>query len=101
VEWPQIAGAKVIIETSFVDRMVEPSQGSHFFHNITSHQIGYLTIRGADRTVDDFVDFEWLDGQPARTETPEVRHVRLDEPFVACLDGRRGRAIILKPGRVG
>jgi DNA-binding NarL/FixJ family response regulator len=98
VEWPQIAGARLIVETSFRDRAVEPSQGSHFFHNITSLHIGYLTVRATDR--DDpgsFVDLAWLDGKDAQHENALVRHVRFDRPVVAYLDGKTGRAVVLKP----
>jgi DNA-binding NarL/FixJ family response regulator len=98
VEWSQIAGARVIIETSFTDRSVEPSQGSHFFHNITSHQIGYLTIaRPGTGPEDNFIDFEWLERHPAIHEDRDIRHVRFEEPLVTYLDGRSGKATILKP----
>ena len=93
VDASQIAGARVIVETPFRDRHVEPSQGSHFFHNITSLRIGYVSV--ADGT--DFLDRDWLLRQPTAGETVEVRHVRLAEPARAVLDGRAGRAVLLKP----
>ncbi|MFC1611021.1 PEP/pyruvate-binding domain-containing protein [Myxococcota bacterium] len=101
VEWKQISGARIIAETKLEDREVEPSQGTHFFQNITSLGIGYLTLTRIDRRGDpnqSFVDFDWLDSQPAANETPAVRHVHLDSPILTYLDGRQGAATILKPG---
>jgi hypothetical protein len=100
VKWAQIAGARVIVEASFKDREVEPSQGAHFFHNVTSFRIGYLTLHGADRPAAEgerAFDFAWLARQPTAHETAEVRHVRLEKPLTILLDGRKSRATILKP----
>jgi CheY-like chemotaxis protein len=101
VKWSQIAGAKVIVETSFADRVVEPSQGAHFFHNVTSFRIGYLTIADAERLTEDerLMDEAWLASQKIESETSEVRHVALDEPIRVLLDGRRSRGAIVKPAR--
>jgi hypothetical protein len=96
VEWSQIAGARVIVETMFSDRAVEPSQGSHFFHNIASLQIGYLTVDPKDGA---FLDTAWLEAQPARFESERVRHIRLERPLSAYIDGRSGNAAVLKPQR--
>ncbi len=98
VSWSQISGVRTIIETSFHNRVVEPSQGTHFFHNITSFGIGYLTLMTHDVTEGDgFLDRAWLDSQPAFAETDATRHVRLDQPLRIHLDGRAGKATILKP----
>lgn len=98
VTWAQISGAKIIIEASPVGYHVDPSQGSHFFHNITSLGIGYLTIRpggvpqpGADT---EFIDWDWLETQPVVRETEHLRHVRIDRALTALIDGRRGRGVI-------
>jgi CheY-like chemotaxis protein len=92
VEWRQIAGARVILETELADVPSTPSEGTHFFHNITSSGIGYLTVqRGGGR-----VDFEWLAAQPARTETRFLRHLRLERPLDIRIDGRSGRGVVLK-----
>jgi CheY-like chemotaxis protein len=94
VEWWQIAGARVIVETELDDVPVTPSEGTHFFQNITSFGIGYLTVsRDAARG---FVDFDWLGAQPALAETRCLRHVRLDQPLDVRIDGRSQRAVILK-----
>jgi hypothetical protein len=100
VKWAQIAGAKVIVETPFQDREVEPSQGAHFFHNVTSFRIGYLMLSNLDGSGfgdRGSCDLEWLQRQPALFETKEVRHVRLERPLRVLLDGKRGKAAILKP----
>ncbi|MBI5542575.1 MAG: hypothetical protein HY901_01705, partial [Deltaproteobacteria bacterium] len=101
VKWAQIAGAKVIVETPFGEREVEPSQGAHFFHNVTSFRIGYLTLCNLDHrdTAHKRVcDLEWLQKQTPFAESADVRHVRLEKPIRVLLDGKRGAATILKPG---
>lgn len=100
VKWAQIAGAKAIVETDFKDRQVEPSQGTHFFHNVTSFRIGYLTLSNIDRhaTAEQRrIDASWLAAQPTASETAEVRHIRLERPLRILLDGRKSTAVILKP----
>ncbi len=94
VQWSQINGAKVIIEASPEGYYVEPSQGSHFFQNITSLRMGYLTVPPAH--ADSFIDWDWLDSCEA-TETEFLRHVRLSSSLEVRLDGRRPRGVILKP----
>ena len=99
VQWRQISSAKVMVETDFNDRKVEPSQGSHFFHNITSFQIGYLTLTNistADEDNEACLDKAWLDSLPAQQETQFVRHVRVSPPIHVLIDGLSGRATILK-----
>jgi DNA-binding NarL/FixJ family response regulator len=99
VEWSQIAGARIIVETAFGDRSVDPSQGTHFFHNVTSKQIGYLTLSSFPQriTADNFIDLQWLDRQPEARSMPGVRHVHLERPLIAYLDGRKNVATLLKP----
>ena len=100
VKWAQIAGARVIVETSFRDRSVEPSQGAHFFHNVTSFHLGYLTLFGGGKAGGAgarFLDAAWLREQPTHAETAGVRHVRLERPLRVYLDGRHGTATVLKP----
>jgi len=101
VRWAQVSNAKVIVEASPKDYAVEPSQGTHFFHNIAAHNVGYLTLPpGADKSDperDLYMDWEWLDKQPAFQETDYLRHVRLESPLTVVLDGRKGRAVVVKP----
>jgi CheY-like chemotaxis protein len=96
VTWDQVAGARVIVEAGLRDLQVEPSQGSHFFQNLTSFHVGYFTVNpGAG---EGFVDWEWLTAQPALTEAAHVRHLRLESPLLVKMDGRKGEGVILKPG---
>jgi hypothetical protein len=94
VTWAQIAAARVIVETSLDNFVVDPSQGSHFFHNLTSLGAAYLTIY--PKLNQGFIDWAWLAGQPAAWEGQYVRHVRFEEPIEARIDGRTSQAAILK-----
>lgn len=103
VKWSQISGARVIVEASPVNYNVEPSQGTHFFQNITSLNIGYLTLPpGAERDPQngggEFVDWQWLDAQEAADETEHLRHLHFEEPLTVMLDGREGRGLVARPG---
>jgi CheY-like chemotaxis protein len=91
VTWDQVAGARVIVEAGMRDLRVEPSQGSHFFQNLTSFHVGYFTVN------DGFVDWDWLGAQPALSENAHVRHLRLESPILVKMDGRKGEGVILKP----
>ena len=102
VEWQQISGARIIVEASPENYKVDPSQGTHFFHNMTSLGIGYFTIPpGATPDFpkhDSFVDWKWLDTRRACEETDFIRHVRLEEPLIAIINGRTGEGrIAVKP----
>lgn len=94
VAWSQIAGAKVIVEASLPDVSPDPSQGTHFFHNLTSFGVPYFTVR---HTGPYAIDWEWLDRQPAVCETELVRHVRLASPLHVKVDGRTGCGVIHHP----
>jgi CheY-like chemotaxis protein len=99
VTWDQISGARAIVEAGFRDLHVTPSQGSHFFQNIVSFNVGYFTVNPG--VGDDFVDWEWLAAQPAVKETTSVRHLRFTEPVVVKMNGRRNQGVILKPQSSG
>ena len=90
-QWDHIMGSSVIVEVPMTDIHVEPSQGTHFFQNIITFNIGYLTIGP-----DDFVDWEWLDSVAASTDSGALRHVSLDEPLKVILDSRDSEAIITR-----
>jgi CheY-like chemotaxis protein len=96
VTWDQVSGARVIVEAGFRDLRVTPSQGSHFFQNLTAFRIAYFTINP------DFgegkVDWSWLAAQPALEEFGSVRHLRLEDAFTVAISGTRGVGVILKPG---
>jgi len=91
VSWDQIRGAKAIVEVPMSDIHVEPSQGTHFFQNIVSFHIGYLTI-----TADDYLDFEWLDDNDPSSEIGPLRHIELKSPLKVVLDSRDSEAIVLR-----
>jgi CheY-like chemotaxis protein len=95
VRWEDINGAKVIVEAGMKDIKVTPSQGTHFFQNITSSKVGYITIGDTNGS---FLDWEWLAGQKAEKEAEFTRHVRFDQPITVFMDGHRRNAVILKPG---
>jgi CheY-like chemotaxis protein len=96
VTWEQIAGARVIVESGFRDMRVTPSQGSHFFQNLTSFQIGYFTVN-ADAG-EGFVRWDWLATQPIVSERRGVRRMRFEQPLVVRMDGRKGIGVIFLPG---
>jgi hypothetical protein len=96
VRWEQISGARVIIESDLEDFKVTPSQGTHFFQNLTSFQVGYLTVNHTEPG--SRLDWTWLGRQPAVAEGEYLRHLRLEDPLTILIDGRGGRAVVLKPG---
>jgi hypothetical protein len=91
VTWSQIAGARAIVEATLPTMNVEPSQGSHFFHNLSSFQVSYFTV---PHTGPLRIDWDWLCAQPTVRETPLVRHVRLASPLTVRVDGRTARGVI-------
>ena len=95
VSWEQISGARAVVESSFRDFEVTPSEGSHFFQNMISSRVGYFTVNASQSG--GYVDWGWLRLQPAIDERHYVRHIRLDSPIVIRMDGRTGRGVILKP----
>ena len=99
VNWGQIAGARVIVESTLPGMDVEPSQGAHFFHNIVSFQVYYLCVRHEEGAgvATRSIDWEWLDRQSSVTETDHVRHVRLEKPLRVKVDGRSGRGAVWHP----
>jgi CheY-like chemotaxis protein len=95
VRWEDINGARVIVEAGLRDIKVAPSQGTHFFQNITSSKIGYITVKDTDGS---FVDWEWLASQKAVGEAKYSRRLHFEQPITVFMDGNRSNAIILKPG---
>ncbi len=93
VDWAAISGARAIVEATLPDMNVERSQGSHFFHNLTSFQVFYFQVRHAGPHG---VDWQWLNAQSAAAETPHARHVRLATPLRVRVDGRSGRGVITR-----
>ena len=92
IKWPNISSAKVIVECGIKNYHIEPSQGTHFFQNLTSFGIGYLTINPYQN--DGFFNIEMLDELEAINETEHVRHVRFTKPLYIFIDGRKNKGII-------
>ena len=81
-----------MVETTFADFKADPSQGSHFFHNITSLGINYLTVGS---TGNGHIDWAWLQDRPVAAKTRHVKHIHLTEPATLKVDGRRSLAVLL------
>lgn len=95
VKWPQISMARVIVESGLEQYRIDPSQGTHFFQNLTSLGVAYFTInpfRG-----DGSYDTEFLDNREALYESQYIRHVRFDKPVTIKVDGRKNIGVIMKP----
>lgn len=95
VKWADISQSSVIIEAGLEDFIIEQSQGSHFFHNITTFGIIYYTINPFKN--DGYYDVDYLDKQKALFEDEFVRHIRFEKPVIVKTDGRSGNGVILKP----
>ena len=93
VQWGDISEAKVIVECSLEDFRVDPSQGTHFFQNLTSFNAGYINVDPFSGRGDVF-DYETLENLPAVEETEYLRHVRFDRELEICIDGRNNKAMI-------
>jgi len=95
VSWAEISGVGAMIETASDELRAEPSQGSHFFHNISTLGINYVTVADDDQ---EFLDWDWIKSLPVANETPFVAHTVLDRPFVLKVDGRTSRCVMFMPG---
>ena len=96
VKWPHISAARVIVEVALKNYNIDPSQGTHFFQNLTSFGVGYFTV---DTNTEEggFVNKEILDAMPAVEETQYVRHVRFDRPLRILMDGKKQEGTVLHP----
>lgn len=95
VKWPQISQARLIVEAGQEDYRVDPSQGTHFFQNLTSFHVGYFTVNPSQGH--GHFDLDFLEAQPALYEDRFLRHVRLENPFTIIIDGRRNEGVVMKP----
>jgi hypothetical protein len=93
VNWGQVSGAKAVVEAAQENMNVEFSQGSHFFHNLTSFKVSYFSVKQADSNK---INWDWLSNQKIEQETKFVRHVSLFSPLLIKVDGRRGLGVISK-----
>lgn len=97
VKWPDISGARLIVESSLTNYRIEPSQGTHFFHNLTSFGVGYFTINPFSD--DGLYDVDYLNAMPAVYESERLRVVRFDSPLSVAIDGRKGAGVVFKPDK--
>jgi len=97
IKWPHISQARVIVESGLPNYRIDPSQGTHFFQNITSFRVGYFTINPFIN--DGFYDVDFLNNTPHVYQDEYLRHVKFDKPLKIMIDGRIHKGIILKPGK--
>lgn len=95
VSWMQISQARVIVESGLDNFRIDPSQGTHFFQNLTSFQVGYFTINPFIN--DGYYDLAFLDEQDAVYEDEFIRHVRFDKPIKIAIDGKQKKGVVFKP----
>jgi len=95
VEWDEISGARAIVEAGFHDFRVTPSQGSHFFQNLTAFQVGYFTVN--PDAGEGSIDWQWLAEQPAVEEQGCVRHLQFAAPLCVVMNSRSSQGVIFKP----
>jgi phosphoenolpyruvate synthase/pyruvate phosphate dikinase len=95
VKWPHISNARVIVECGLENYRVDPSQGTHFFQNLTSFGVGYFTVNPFKG--DGWFDEAFLNAQPAVEETEYLRHVYFDAPITIKMDGKKSLGVVLKP----
>lgn len=95
VKWSQIAGARLIVESSLPGYRIEPSQGTHFFQNLTSFGVGYFTVDADGGS--GFFDAEWLNSLPSAYEDDRIRVIRFDTPLSVAINGRKSKGIVAKP----
>lgn len=96
VKWPQITGARLIVETALPGYSIEPSQGTHFFQNLTSFGVGYFTVNEAKGN--GLFDHAYLDALPAVYESEALRIVRFGTPLTIAINGRRSMGVVFKEG---
>ena len=95
VKWPHISAARVIVEAGLTNYRVDPSQGTHFFQNLTSFGVGYFTINAYMN--DGIYRQDFLDTLPAIEETRHLRHIRFDKPIVVKMDGKKKIGVVMMP----
>lgn len=96
VKWPHICQARVIVESGMENYRIEPSQGTHFFQNLTSFGVGYLTVNSFMEN-DGFFDEAFLNAQPAMYETEYIRQVHFDNPMIIKINGKKKIGVVMKP----
>ncbi|MDD5210749.1 MAG: phosphoenolpyruvate synthase, partial [Elusimicrobiales bacterium] len=92
VKWNHISGSRIIVEAAYGDFIVDPSYGTHFFHNVTSLGLGYLTVH--ETAEDSFINWARIEAMTPVSEAAYIRHVRFDPPLDIRIDGSEGRGAV-------
>jgi hypothetical protein len=95
VKWHQISAVRIIIESGLKNYRIDPSQGTHFFQNLTSFRVGYFTINPYIN--EGYYDVDRLDSMDAVYENHQLRHIRFEQPLEIMIDGRKHKGVIMKP----
>lgn len=95
IKWPQISAARLIVESGLENYRIDPSQGTHFFQNLTAFRVGYFTVNPF--MSDGFVDYDFLSSAETVYEDDLLRHVRFPEPLTIRIDGRKKLGVVMKP----
>lgn len=95
VKWPHISGSKLIVETNISTYQIEPSQGTHFFQNLTSLGVAYFTVDTVNG--EDILDQKLLDSMPAVEETKFIRRIRFDKSLSIKVDGKKNIGVVMRP----
>ncbi|HZJ79010.1 MAG TPA: PEP/pyruvate-binding domain-containing protein [Dysgonamonadaceae bacterium] len=99
VKWAHISQARIICEVSLDKYRIDPSQGSHFFQNLTSLGVGYFTVNPFLEE-GGFFNQSFLDEQPALYETEYIRHIRFERPFAIKINGKKKTGVVMKPSLI-
>jgi hypothetical protein len=94
VAWTQVSGARVIVELEMPGMAIDPSQGSHFFHNLIALRIGYFGVKVG--SPGHRIDLDWLESLPVEEEILSIRHIALDEPLEARINGGEGKGVVIR-----
>ncbi len=97
VKWSSISNARIIVESSLENYRIDPSQGTHFFQNLTSFRVGYFTVNPFIN--DGYYDIDFLNQMPAYYEDEFIKHIRFDEALKAEIDGKNTLGVVYKPGK--
>jgi len=95
IKWAQISAARIIVESGLEHYRIDPSQGTHFFHNLTTFGVGYLTIN--PYLNDGIYNVDFLNAQPAAFESAYIRHIAFQHPIKVEIDGKHNKAVVYKP----
>jgi len=94
VKWPHISRSRVIVECGLEQYRIDPSQGTHFFQNLTAFGVGYFTINPFKK--EGWFDQTYVDQLPAVTETKYVRHIHFDHPIIVKMNGKKSQGVVMK-----